>query len=63
MEHRMILMDADFKTVRKMIVARRKNAGMAEEAMHLLRNEDYPGSTPGSCSTFDEPIERLAEID
>jgi hypothetical protein len=30
MEHKMILMSADFREVHKVVVARRKHAGMAE---------------------------------
>ena len=46
MEHEILLMDADFKVVVRM-TARRKHAGMAEEAMHRPRKADY------SCSTQD----------
>jgi hypothetical protein len=46
-EHRMILATADLSRVFKVVVARRKNAGMAEEAMHRPRKADY------SCSTQD----------
>ena len=55
MEHEMILLDADFRTVCARLVARRKhNAGMAEVDMHLPRNEDYSGSTPDSRSMIAE---------
>jgi hypothetical protein len=54
MTHRMILMSHDFKEVLKVMVAKKKNAGMAEVDMHLTRNEDYSGSTPDSRSTFEQ---------
>ena len=47
-EHEMILLDADFKTVCARMTARRKqHAGMAEVDMHRPRKADY------SCSTQD----------
>ena len=54
-EHEMILLDADFRTDCARLTARRKqHAEMAEVDMHLLRNEDYSGSTPDFRSTFEE---------
>jgi|GEM_PF-4384320 hypothetical protein len=54
MEHRMILMDADFKTVHKIVIARRKNnAGMAESE-RTFRTGEYTGENPVTGSTFDE---------
>ena len=55
MEHEMILLDADFRTVCARLVARRKhNAGMAEVDMHLPRKEDYSGSTPDASPILQE---------
>lgn len=38
-------LNADMHAVHSRL-AEKENAGMAEVAMHLLRNEDYSGSTP-----------------
>ena len=54
MTHRMILVSHDFKEVKAVVIARRKDAGMAEEAMHLTRNEDYSCSTQDTGSIFEE---------
>ena len=56
MEHEMILLDADFRTVCARLTARRKrkDAGMAEEAMHHSRNVDYSCSTQDARSTLEE---------
>jgi hypothetical protein len=62
MTHKMILMDADFKTVRKMIVARRK-ASIAQVEERIFRTDEVGASIASAGSMIDEPIERLAEID
>lgn len=62
MEHRMILMDADFQEVKKVLIARRK-AGVSQAEVSVPRKDECGISTISACSTFDEPIERLAEID
>ena len=54
MEHEMILVNADFKVVARMTARRKQHAGMAEEAMHLLRNEDHSSSTLDARSSFEE---------
>ena len=41
MEHRMILMDADFQEVKKVLIARRK-APLVESAQHDTRNVEAP---------------------
>jgi hypothetical protein len=38
MEHKMILMDADF-SVKAVLVARRKQASQAQQEAHLIRNQ------------------------
>jgi hypothetical protein len=35
-------------------LAEKEDAGVAEEAMHLLRNEDHSGSTPDTSPKIDE---------
>ena len=62
MTHRMILLDADFKTIKRMIVARRK-ADVAQVGEHLFRTQEGGASNASIGSMIDEPIERLAEID
>lgn len=54
MTHRMILMSHDFKEVLKVVVARKKNAGMAEVAMHRPRKADYSCSTQDTSPKFEE---------
>ena len=50
-----IYLDASMEAVYGRLAGRHRfNAGMAEVDMHLLRNEDYSGSTPDSRSTFEE---------
>ena len=46
-------LNADLNAVYERL-AGKDNAGMAEVDMHLLRNEDYSGSTPDSRSTLNE---------
>jgi hypothetical protein len=53
-EHEMLLLDADFKVVARMVGKMKKHAGMAEEAMHHIRNVDYSCSTQDARSTFEE---------
>ena len=57
MEHRMILMDADFKTVHKIVIARRKKQHDSRVSLDGKTADSYPAvsdsiSLPGS--TFDE---------
>jgi hypothetical protein len=55
MEHEMILLDADFRSVVKRLTARKKvDAGMAEVDMHLSRKEDYSGSTPDASPSSEQ---------
>ena len=54
MEHEMILLDADFKTIMARMTARRKDAGMAEEAMHRPRKADYSCSSQDTSPSFEE---------
>jgi hypothetical protein len=54
MTHKMILATADLSTIYKVVVARRKNAGMAEEAMHRPRKADYSCSTQDTSPSFEE---------
>jgi hypothetical protein len=66
MTHRMILMSHDFKEVHKIVVARRKDEQDCRVSLDGKTADSYSAdsdsiSLPGS--TFDEPIERLAEID
>lgn len=64
MTHRMILMSHDFKEVKAMVIAKRKDdAGIAQAAEHAPRKREDGTSSVSACSTYDEPIERLAEID
>jgi hypothetical protein len=58
MEHEMLLLDADFKPVARMVARRKQHAGMADMDMHLPRKQDYSGSTPDSSPTFDERVTR-----
>jgi hypothetical protein len=53
-EHEMLLLDADFKVVARMIGRMKKHAGMAEEAMHRPRKADYSCSTQDTSSRLDE---------
>lgn len=39
MTHRMILMDADFREVKKVLIARRKQASQAQQAAHMIRTQ------------------------
>lgn len=54
MEHEMILLCADYRTVCARMTARRKhNAGMADSE-RLLRTEEYAGENPAASSTSEE---------
>lgn len=64
MEHRMILATADLSKIYKVVVARRKHDCRVSSTDRAV--DSYPtdsGLSPLPGSTFDEPIERLAEID
>jgi hypothetical protein len=49
----MILMDAGFKEVKAIVVAKRK-ATVADRVMHLPRKQDHSGSIPDGSSTVEE---------
>ncbi len=55
MTHRMILLDADFKTIKRMIVARRKESGrISTEASTSASYTENSSSSLEFGSTFDE---------
>ena len=64
MTHKMILLDTDLKTVKAVMIAKRKDAGMAEMDMHRLRTADDSSSNLDASPTFDLPFghEDLTEI-
>ncbi len=53
MTHRMILVSHDFKEVKAVVIARRKDAGMAELERSLRTGEDA-GENPATGSIFEE---------
>jgi hypothetical protein len=40
MEHKMILMDADFRTIKKMVIAKRKASLVEQEQRHTRNVQD-----------------------
>ena len=57
MEHVMLLLDADFKTIRAKVVARRAYAPLVEREQHRLRNAEDSvrgrDGAPQSCGEED----------
>jgi hypothetical protein len=54
MEHEMILLDADFRTVCARMTARRKNASEVRQDERFIRNEEEDGSSPSRSSSLEE---------
>ena len=53
MEHRMILVSADFREVHRVVIARKK-AGIAQAAEHAPRKREDGTSSVSACSNFQE---------
>lgn len=55
MTHRMILMSHDFKEVKALVIARRKdNASEVRQDERCIRNAEVDGSSPSRSPSFSE---------
>lgn len=57
MEHRMILMSADFREVHRVVVAKKKNASEVRQDERCTRNAEVDGSSPSRSSILEEQVE------
>lgn len=62
MTHRMMLVSHDFTKVHSIVVARRRQAGVAQVEERIFRTDEVGASIASTGSTEDYS-ERLAEID